>query len=169
MAPKSRLSGQPCAVDNGAISRSQQEWTTVSSVADFRLERLAEIPGLVGRYDVLDSMGAGEVHRKLWQQGHTTPENFVDLGGLSTEAGTAALANIDISPASRVWVSYLQGGWTDTGGNPVRPLTISTDWAAFTQFWDDFWYPSGDDIRVAPIDGSRIVEINHEEELRELR
>jgi len=84
----------------------------------------------------------------------------VDISEATSEQGSHRLVSIGVPRASRVWLSYAD-----------EPKTVlAMDWATFVDHWDDFWYPSSDDVRVATTDEQGwIVEISHEEELRVIR
>ena len=35
-----------------------------------------------------------------------------------------------------------------------RDLAVETNWEIFTEYWDDFFYPSSDDVTVIPVAGA---------------
>ena len=42
-------------------------------------------------------------------------------------------------------------------------LAVQTKWGIFTEYWDDFCYPSSDDVTVVPVTGSWRLEYYHYE------
>jgi hypothetical protein len=56
--------------------------------------------------------------------------------------------------AARVYVSWDQDS------------AIETTWSIFTEYWDDFCYPSSDDVTVLPITGGWWLEYRHYEEFK---
>lgn len=43
-------------------------------------------------------------------------------------------------------------------------LAVETTWEIFTEYWDDFCYPSSDDVTVLPVNGSWHLTYHHYEE-----
>jgi len=43
-------------------------------------------------------------------------------------------------------------------------LAIETTWSIFTEYWDDFCYPSSDDIAVVPVTGGWQLIYHHYEQ-----
>jgi len=123
-------------------------------------DRIAEVPGLAGRVETLEEWGARKVHAEVWRRDLAERPEFVDISEATSEQGSLRLASIGVPRGSRVWLSYAD-----------EPKTVlAMDWATFIDHWDDFWYPSSDDVRVATTDEQGwIVEISHEEELRVIR
>jgi hypothetical protein len=60
-----------------------------------------------------------------------------------------------VQPDSRVRV-YV--AWSDE-------LAVETNWQIFTEYWDDFCYPSSDDVKVAPVVGTWQLVYHHYEQL----
>ena len=42
-------------------------------------------------------------------------------------------------------------------------LAVQTKWGIFTEYWDDFCYPSSDDVTVVPVGGTWRLEYSHYE------
>ena len=123
-------------------------------------DRLAEVPGLQRRFQVVDAASAREISAALWRRDIHEPQAFVDLQEATSENGRRHLASIGVPLTSLVWLSY--------ASEPT--IVLAMDWSTFVEHWDDFWYPSSDDIRVATKDDQGwIVDISHEEELRVIR
>jgi hypothetical protein len=59
-----------------------------------------------------------------------------------------------IQPDSQVPV-YV--GWSEE-------LAVEMSWGIFTQYWDDFCYPSSDDVMVAPVTGTWQLVYHHHEQ-----
>ena len=62
-----------------------------------------------------------------------------------------ALAALSIAPTTSVIVYWSTG------------LAVRTLWSTFTAFWDDFCYPSSDDVVVWPDLGSWALHYGHDE------
>ncbi len=62
------------------------------------------------------------------------------------------LRRVQPDVAARVYVSWDQD------------LAIETTWRIFTQYWDDFCYPSSDDVTVIPVAGSWRLDYYHYEQ-----
>ena len=43
-------------------------------------------------------------------------------------------------------------------------LAVETRWGIFTEYWDDFCYPSSDDVTVAPVTGTWQLVYHHYEQ-----
>lgn len=41
---------------------------------------------------------------------------------------------------------------------------VETSWEIFTEYWDDFCYPSSDDVSVIPVAGTRHLTYHHYEQ-----
>jgi hypothetical protein len=62
------------------------------------------------------------------------------------------LRNVQPDLATSVFVS-----WSED-------LAVETTWEIFTEFWDDFCYPSSDDVSVIPVGGSWHLTYHHYEQ-----
>jgi len=123
-------------------------------------DRLAEVPGLQRRFHLLDAGSAREISAQLWRRDIPEPQEFMDLSETTSEDGSRLLASIGVPLHSPVWLSYAS----------EPKIVLAMDWTTFAKHWDDFWYPSSDDVRVATKENQGwIVEISHEEELRVIR
>jgi RimJ/RimL family protein N-acetyltransferase len=47
---------------------------------------------------------------------------------------------------------------------PYLEIAVATNWDVFTRFWDDFCYPSSDDVEVFPPSGKWLLLYHHFEE-----
>jgi len=43
-------------------------------------------------------------------------------------------------------------------------LAVETSWDIFTEYWDDFCYPSSDDVTIIPVAGSWRLSYHHYEQ-----
>lgn len=43
-------------------------------------------------------------------------------------------------------------------------LAVETSWGIFTEYWDDFCYPSSDDVTVTPVSGTWKLIYHHYEQ-----
>lgn len=84
-----------------------------------------------------------------------SPVHFEQIASLSAERSkaevTAWLRERFPNPNAQVTISWL------------RHLALRTTWQIFTGHWDDFCYPSSDDVVVLPEDGSWLLLYHHEE------
>jgi len=48
-------------------------------------------------------------------------------------------------------------------------LGVETTWDIFSEFWDDFCYPSSDDVTIAPVTGDWCLLYHHYEQFDFLR
>jgi hypothetical protein len=69
----------------------------------------------------------------------------------SPESVSRWLGQLDIKPSDQITIH-----WDDQ-------TAVETTWGIFAQFWDDFCYPSSDDVTVFPSGGSWILQYRHEE------
>ncbi|HZR17802.1 MAG TPA: hypothetical protein VFE51_10785 [Verrucomicrobiae bacterium] len=42
-------------------------------------------------------------------------------------------------------------------------LAVQTKWGIFTEYWNDFCYPSSDDVTIVPVAGGWRLEYSHDE------
>ncbi len=96
------------------------------------------------------------------------PLSASEAAGISTVSpeiasvvSTAASDSVDVrrwlrivQPDSRVHV-YVS--WN-------RDLAVETSWRIFTEYWDDFCYPSSDDISIVPVGGTWQLIYHHYEQ-----
>jgi hypothetical protein len=45
-----------------------------------------------------------------------------------------------------------------------KDLAVETSWDIFTEYWDDFCYPSSDDVTVVPVSGTWQLVYHHHEQ-----
>jgi hypothetical protein len=45
-----------------------------------------------------------------------------------------------------------------------KELAVETSWEIFTKYWDDFCYPSSDDVTVTPVSGAWQLSYHHFEQ-----
>lgn len=45
-----------------------------------------------------------------------------------------------------------------------RAWAVRTPWGIFVEWWDDFCYPSSDDVCIAPENGQWLLSFHHEEQ-----
>jgi len=87
--------------------------------------------------------------------------------GTSASAERAPLdsCSADGSVDVRSWLRRIQpNAWASVYMSWTKDLAIETSWAIFTEYWDDFCYPSSDDVTVAPVAGTWQVVYHHYEQ-----
>jgi hypothetical protein len=88
---------------------------------------------------------------------HLDASRFDDIrrgdADVSVEEGADWLGRLPVAPAEQVVVSW-----------PDWRLALETNWGVFTRFWDDFCYPSSDDVEVFPPSGDWLLLYQHFEE-----
>jgi len=45
-----------------------------------------------------------------------------------------------------------------------QDLAVETTWGIFTEYWDDFCYPSSDDVTISPVTGAWQLVYHHYEQ-----
>jgi len=118
--------------------------------------RLERATGLAGSCTVLPAVEARREDARAWAELQPLTEEVVDLRDVDHAAGSVALSQLPMPPNAEVVVTYAD--------DPDHAVAMT--WAVFTEFWDDVWHPSSDDVRVAGRDRGLIVEIDHEEQLK---
>jgi hypothetical protein len=114
-------------------------------------------PGLVGQYQILSS----DQVRTALDVGRTVVRS--DTSALRPKLAEFKAAGDDVESARRwlqelnirgrvmvIWVPDLVG--------------LEIEYGKFADYFDDFWYPSSDDVWVITEDGAQVLELNHEEE-----
>ena len=107
--------------------------------------------------DVLASMAPlrGEDTERLYRRGEEVFRSPVESRMLHVaqdpEVARAWLKRLPFAASGRVFVA-----WDCSTG-------LSLPWEAFIAYWDDFCYPSSDDVFVFPQTGSGVLAWNHEE------
>jgi hypothetical protein len=114
------------------------------------------VEGLTGNYRALSAeevlaaigVGIGQIPQGAPPEGQLVAQ--LDATRLKDEEIRDWLKKLDIQGlVTVIWLFEREG--------------IEIDYAIFAQFYDDLWYPSGDDVWVISEDGSRVVQIDHEE------
>lgn len=78
--------------------------------------------------------------------------DVISTEGISAEAGSAWLWDQQPDAAVNVFLSW-------------QPQSaIRTTWGIFAKYWEEFCYPSSDDLNVWPEDGDWAFLFHHEEE-----
>lgn len=122
---------------------------------------MARVAGLTGKYLVLD--------RVLEQQTLASARATFFREGEFKPEFQARIRRYDISNAS---VPKAKSILDDNAGPgdpsvlvlwPSQRLAVSTQLSTFIDYYDDFWYPSSDDVWVVPSDLGWLLEISHEE------
>jgi hypothetical protein len=99
----------------------------------------------------LSVTAASTVH----QSGPSEPIARIDAAGSSDQAVKAAsaeLAALPIAGAQRVIVSWDQDH------------ALETSWLTFRSYWNDFCYPSSDDVTIVPLEGGWTLRYHHWEQ-----
>jgi hypothetical protein len=99
------------------------------------------------------------------------PLSAAEAAGLGTAAASSrkspvshAASNTETEEVSR-WLRCVQPNlqarvyvsWT-------KELAVETTWDIFTDYWDDFCYPSSDDVTVVPVVGAWQLIYQHYEQ-----
>jgi hypothetical protein len=84
-----------------------------------------------------------------------------------TPAGTASVVSTSASDSREVsqWLRRVQPdshaavyvSWS-------TDLAVETSWSIFAEYWDDFCYPSSDDVTVVPVSGGWQLVYHHYEQ-----
>jgi hypothetical protein len=88
--------------------------------------------------------------KRLVQTAHGERARFGASAEIADEV-RSRLQDLGISDSTAILVS-----WTPQ-------VAVATLWGTFAAFWDDFCYPSSDDVTVWPEDGSWVLSYDHEE------
>jgi hypothetical protein len=77
------------------------------------------------------------------------------------------------SPANDAAQNWLRSIQPDLSAPVIvcwsKDLAVETSWEIFTEYWDDFCYPSSDDISVIPVEGGWRLAYHHEEQFDFIR
>jgi hypothetical protein len=96
------------------------------------------------------------------------PLSASEAAGVCTAAWDPSASKVSCSASDPVDVrSWLRSIQPDSRV-PVyvswsRDLAVETSWDIFTEHWDDFCYPSSDDVTVAPVTGTWRLQYHHYE------
>ena len=71
---------------------------------------------------------------------------------VSSEEGSKWLRLLPVAPADEVIVRW------------DASTALRTTWQVFTEYWDDFCYPSSDDVDVFPTSGEWLLRYHHWEQ-----
>ena len=80
-------------------------------------------------------------------------------------SGAADSCSAEEESRARIWLRRVQPelragvfvSWSED-------LAVETSWDIFTEYWDDFCYPSSDDVMVVPVAGSWRLIYHHYEQ-----
>ena len=80
-------------------------------------------------------------------------------------SGAADSCSAEEESRARIWLRRVQPelragvfvSWSED-------LAVETSWDIFTEYWDDFCYPSSDDVTVVPVAGSWRLIYHHYEQ-----
>ena len=82
-------------------------------------------------------------------------------------SGMADSCSAEDVASIRTWLRRVQPdlparvfiGWSED-------LAVETSWEIFTEYWDDFCYPSSDDVTIIPVIGSWRLIYHHYEQFK---
>jgi hypothetical protein len=106
-------------------------------------------PDVLARIRPLSSSKAAQVHQSSSRPHSGAADCF------STEDETSVrtwLRRVQPDLLATVFVSW------------SADLAVETSWDIFTEYWDDFCYPSSDDVTVVPVAGSWRLIYHHYEQ-----
>jgi hypothetical protein len=82
-------------------------------------------------------------------------------------AGELTIATDGDPQAVRAWLEHQ---WSDRQAIALvswdKRTAVAVPWGLFTQHWDDFCYPSSDDVTIAITTGEWIIEYAHYEQMQ---
>jgi hypothetical protein len=93
------------------------------------------------------------------------------LGEWQTASPTAAgEQTIPTDGDPQAVCDWLDSQWSDRHGAVIvswdQHMAVAVPWDLFVRRWDDFCYPSSDDVTIAPTTGDWILEYSHYEQMR---
>jgi hypothetical protein len=119
-------------------------------------------PAELASMRAINERASATLHDYLLSQGlmrrEPDPVSFqevaLDAEHLSEERVAAWLCALPVVQEERAWVCY-----------PHWSNSVEVPWDLFVQRWDDFCYPSSDDVVVVPPSGAWVLEYWHYETL----
>jgi hypothetical protein len=94
---------------------------------------------------------AQEIHAAIGGAARPVPDS--KCGAVNVMEARAYLKTLAIDPGIQVVVSW------------ASPVCATTRWLTFAKYWNEFCYPSSDNVWITPLDLSWLLYYDHEETL----